>query len=196
MTRRVRKLFIVIAGRIVSVNVGVPRSVEWNFEKVTTGIFKEPVAGRLTARKLGLDGDKQADLRVHGGPEKALYAYPSEHYDYWRRELSRAAFPWGMFGENLTTQGLMEDTVRLGDEFRIGNAKVGVTQPRFPCYKLGIKFGAMAMVRKFQASGRSGFYLSVLEEGDVGAGDEVELTRRVPSNPTISEAFASQTTEG
>lgn len=162
---------------------------------MTTGIFKEPVAGRVTVRRLGLDGDKQADLRVHGGPEKAVYAYPSEHYEYWKTELGRQ-LSWGMFGENLTTQGLREDQVHLEDEFRIGSATLVVTQPRFPCYKLGIKFGTMEMVSRFQATGRSGFYLSVRKEGELQAGDQIELIRRNITSPTILEVFASERTEG
>jgi MOSC domain-containing protein YiiM len=181
-----------VAGRVVSVNVGLPRNVIWNSHNVSTGIFKEPIAGRVKVRRLGFDGDKQADLTVHGGPEKAVYAYPSEHYEFWRAELGRTSLPWGMFGENLTTQGLLEDMVRLRDEYRIGSATVVVTQPRFPCYKLGIRFGTMEMVSRFQASGRSGFYLSVLEEGEVGAGDTIELIRRETSYPTVSDDFAAE----
>ena len=181
-----------ITGRIISVNVGLPRDVEWNLQRITTGIFKESISGRTRARRLGLDGDKQVDLTVHGGPDKALYAYPSEHYDYWKTELSRPILPWGMFGENLTTQGLLEDTIRLGDEFRIGGSQVSVTQPRFPCYKLGIRFGTMEMVKRFQESTRSGFYLSVLKEGEIGPGDYIELIRRSASRPTITEVFVSE----
>ena len=184
-----------ISGRLISVNVGLPRDVEWYLRRVTTGIFKEPVSGRVIARRLGLDGDKQADLTVHGGPEKALYAYPSEHYDYWKTELARAVLPWGMFGENLTTQGLLEDAVRVGDEFRIGSAQVVVTKPRSPCYKLGIKFGTMEIVKRFQTSSRSGFYLSVLKEGEIEPGDNIELIRRNASNPTITEVFVSEAVE-
>jgi MOSC domain-containing protein YiiM len=179
----------------VSVNVGKVREVRWNNHDVTTGIFKEPVAGRVKVRRLGLDGDKQADLTVHGGPLKAVYGYPSEHYARWKVELSRESLPWGMFGENLTTGRLLEDTVRVGDEFRVGSAVLVVTQPRFPCYKLGIKFGAMEMVSRFQASGRSGFYFSVLKEGLVGAGDRIELIRSESSQPTISEVFSSEAEE-
>jgi MOSC domain-containing protein YiiM len=185
----------VVTGRVVSVNVGFPREVLWNLRKVSTGIFKEPVAGRVRVRRLGLVGDRQADLTVHGGPEKAVYAYPSEHYHYWRTELNRP-LPWGMFGENLTTEGLLEDAVHLGDKLRIGSAAMAVTRPRFPCYKLGIKFGSMNMVRRFQASGRSGFYLSVLEEGEIASGDEIEVISREESNPTISEVFTSEPAEG
>ncbi len=181
-----------VTGRVVSVNVGLPRNARWNNHNVTTGIFKEPVAGRVIMRSLGLHGDKQADLTVHGGPLKAVYAYPSEHYEFWKTTSHRTSLPWGMFGENLTTLGLLEDTVRLRDEYRVGSAKVMVTQPRFPCYKLGIKFGTMEMINRFQAGGRSGFYLSVMQEGEVGAGDGIELIRSDKSHPTISEAFTSK----
>jgi len=184
-----------VTGRVVSVNVGLPRNVLWNKQNVTTGIFKEPIAGRVLMRSLGLDGDKQADLTVHGGPLKAVYAYPSEHYVFWKTTLHRTSLPWGMFGENLTTQGLLEDAVRLRDEYRIGSARVIVTQPRFPCYKLGIKFGTMEMVSRFQANDRSGFYLSVVQEGEVEAGDAIELIRSDKSHPTISEAFKSKREE-
>ena len=182
--------------QVVSVNVGSCRQIIWNSRPLTIGIFKEPIAGRVRLGRLGFDGDKQADLTVHGGPEKAVYAYPSEHYDYWGRELGPPPLPWGMFGENLTTQGLREDEVRLGDEFRVGSATLAVTRPRFPCYKLGIKFGTMNMVKRFQASGRSGFYLSVLEEGEIVAGDKIQLIYRDSSSPTISEVFTSNPTEG
>ncbi len=185
-----------VMGHVVSVNLGTVRKVLWNHHNVTTGIFKEPVtAGRVRVRRLGLDGDNQADLTAHGGLEKAVYAYPSEHYDYWKAQLSRESLPWGMFGENLTTQGLLEDGVRLGDAFRIGSARLAVTRPRFPCSKLGIKFGTMEMLSRFQATGRSGFYLSVLEEGDVGAGDKIELISRDNSHSTISQVFRSEPTQ-
>ena len=158
--------------KILSVNVGLPREVFFRDEVVITGIFKEPVEGQVRLRKLNLDGDKQADLTVHGGPDKAIYAYPSEHYDYWLRELpGTATLPYGMFGENLTTQGLMEDAVNIGDQFQIGSsgsAKVIATQPRMPCYKLGVKFGRMDIIRRFLASGRPGIYFKVLREGEIG----------------------------
>src|SRR5438093_950138 len=153
--------------RVVSVNVSLPKTVEWRGRKVTTAIFKEPVEGRIRIRRTGLVGDRQADPSVHGGPTKAVYAYPSEHYPLWRRELGRADLPWGSFGENLTTEGLDERTLRVGDRLRVGSAVLEVTQPRMPCYKLGIRFGRLDMVRRFLASGRSGFYLAVHEEGDV-----------------------------
>jgi MOSC domain-containing protein YiiM len=176
-------------GRIISVNLGTLREMVWNGQNVRTGIFKEPVAGKVRVRTLGLEGDKQADLAVHGGAKKAVYAYPSEHYDFWKMELDRRALRWGIFGENLTTQGLLEDEVRVGDEYRIGSASVVVTQPRFPCYKLGIKFGSMEMVKRFQSASRSGFYISVKQEGDIGQGDGIELTHSDNTQPTIMDVF-------
>jgi len=143
-----------------------------NGEPVSTGIFKEPVAGRVMLRTLNLDGDRQADLAVHGGPLKAVYAYPSEHYDFWKRELPDMDLPWGMFGENFTTEGMLETEINIGDKFRIGLAEVMVTQPRMPCYKLGIRFGRTDIIKRFLASERSGLYFSVLKEGEVEAGDE------------------------
>ena len=179
-------------GRVVSVNVGLIRDVVWNDRSLSTGIFKEPVAGRVRVHTLGLEGDQQADLIAHGGPKKAVYAYPSEHYEFWKKELGRTSMMWGMFGENLTTQGLLEDATRLGDEYRVGSATVVVTAPRFPCYKLGNKFGTMEMVNRFEATGRSGFYLSVKQEGDVGVGDRIELISSDTSKPRISEVFSER----
>jgi len=161
--------------KIISVNVGLPRLVLRNDEPVSTGIFKEPIAGRVMVRTLNLDGDRQADLSVHGGPEKAIYLYPSEHYDFWKHELPDMDLSWGVFGENLTTTGLLETETNIGDKFRVGTAEVMVTQPRMPCYKLGIRFGRVDIIKRFLVSERSGFYLSVLKEGEVGAGDEFEL---------------------
>lgn len=173
--------------RVVSVNVSLPKTVEWRGRNVTTAIFKEAVEGRVRIRRTGLQGDRQADPSVHGGPAKAVYAYPSEHYPFWRRELERADLPWGAFGENLTTEGLQEGTIRVGDHLRIGSALLKVTQPRMPCYKLGIRFERMDMVRRFLASGRSGFYLAVLEEGDVAARDPIQLLVTDNHLPTISQ---------
>jgi len=158
--------------KIVSLNVGMPREVTWHGRTVSTGIFKEPVAGRVALRKLNLAGDGQADLTVHGGENKAVYCYPVEHYSYWSKELGRE-LPMGMFGENFTIEGLLENAVHLGDRFRVGSSEVVVTQPRLPCYKLGIRFGADDMVKRFLASGRTGFYLAVVHEGEAGAGDEL-----------------------
>jgi MOSC domain-containing protein YiiM len=163
------------AMKIISLNVGLPREVSWHGRIVTTGIFKEPVAGRVMMRTLNLDGDRQADLTVHGGEYKAVYCYPVEHYAYWKKELAGRELPMGVFGENLTTEGMLEYEVHLGDRFSVGSAEVIVTQPRLPCYKLGIRFGADDMVKRFLASGRTGLYLAVTREGKVGAGDEIKL---------------------
>ena len=156
-----------------------------NGEPVSTGIFKEPIAGRVMLRTLNLDGDRQADLSVHGGTEKAVYAYPSEHYAFWKHELPEMELPWGMFGENFTTTGLLETETNIGDRFRIGAAEVMVTQPRMPCYKLGIRFGRTDIIKRFLVSERSGFYFSVLKEGEVGAGDEFELMEKKASGVRV-----------
>ena len=150
-------------------------------------MFKKPVSGRIMLRSLNLDGDRQADLSVHGGPNKAVYAYPSEHYGYWRTEFPHMELPWGMFGENLTTEGLAEDDLHVGDRFKIGSCTVMVRQPRTPCYKLGVKFQRVDMLERFLLSGRSGFYLSVEEEGEVGNGDSLELVSRNADGITIAE---------
>ena len=164
--------------KLVSLNLGLPRDVIWKGKTVTTSIFKEPVDGRVTLRTLNLDGDRQSDLTVHGGVHKAVYAYPAEHYHDWRRELSGVELPWGMFGENFTVQGLLEDEINIGDRFRIGSAELTVAQPRLPCYKLAVKFGRDDIIKRFLDSGRTGFYFAVQEEGDVGAGDSIEPTSR------------------
>jgi len=171
--------------KIISVNVGLPRLVLQNGEPVSTGIFKEPVAGRVMMRTLNLDGDRQSDLSVHGGPEKAVYVYPSEHYEFWQRELPDMDLPWGVFGENFTTTGLLETEVNIGDKFRVGAAEVMVTQPRMPCYKLGIRFGRADIIKRFLLSERSGFYLSVLNEGEAGAGDEFQLLEKNASGVRV-----------
>jgi MOSC domain-containing protein YiiM len=173
--------------KIVSLNTGLPREVPWHGIKVTTGIYKQPVEGRVTLRTLNLDGDRQADLTVHGGAYKAVYCYPLVHYDYWTRELPHRDLPMAIFGENFTTDGLLEDSVYVGDRFSIGSAEVVVTQPRLPCYKLGIRFESDDMVRRFLASGRTGFYLGVTREGEVGAGDEIKVIARDPNAVPVSE---------
>ena len=171
--------------KILSLNVGRPRLVMRNGEPVSTGIFKEPVTDRVMLRTLNLDGDRQADLSVHGGPEKAVYIYPSEHYPFWKRELPDMDLSWGMFGENFTTTGLLETEINIGDKFRIGSAEVMVTQPRMPCYKLGIRFGRTDILKRFLLSERTGFYVSVLKEGKVGAGDEFEVIEKNASGVTV-----------
>jgi MOSC domain-containing protein YiiM len=173
--------------KIVSLNVGLPREVLWHGRSVTTGIYKEPVAGRVALRKLNLDGDRQADLAVHGGEYKAVYCYPVEHYAYWNKELPGRELPMGMFGENFTTSGLNENEVHLGDRFAAGSAEAVVTQPRLPCYKLGVRFGSDDMVKRFLASGRGGFYLAVTNEGEVGAGDEIKVISRDANAVPVSE---------
>ena len=173
--------------KVISLNVGRPRLVVWDGQTVSTGIYKAPAEGRRMLRALNLDGDRQADLSVHGGPAKAAYAYPSEHYGYWRDELPGTELPWGAFGENFTTEGLDESSVNVGDRFRVGAAEVTVTQPRMPCYKLGIKFGRSDIVKRFLASGRVGFYFSVQREGEVGAGDPIELIGRDGNGVTIAD---------
>ena len=173
--------------KLISVSVGLPREVTWHGKSVTTGIFKQAVDGRVALRKLDLDGDRQADLRVHGGEDKAVYCYPLEHYDYWRRELPGHALPPGSFGENFTTEGFLEDYVYIGDQFSVGSAQVVVTQPRLPCYKLGIKFQSDEMVKRFLTSARTGFYLRVTREGEVGAGDEIKVIARDSNAVPVSE---------
>jgi MOSC domain-containing protein YiiM len=159
--------------KIVSLNVGLPREVIWHGQPVTTGIFKSPTSERVRLRTLNLDGDRQADLTVHGGEHKAVYCYPVEHYTYWQKKLPGRDLPLGVFGENFTTKGMLEQDVHLGDRFAINDAEVVVTQPRLPCYKLGIRFQADDMVKKFLASLRIGFYVAVTREGSVASGDEM-----------------------
>ena len=172
--------------KLISLNIALPSIVEWNGDPVATGIFKEPVQGPVMLRRLNLDGDRQADLSVHGGVSKAVYAYPSEHYEFWKKELPDMELLYGMFGENFTTEGMLEGEVLVGDRFRVGDAELMVTEPRLPCYKLGIKFGRADIIRKFLQSRRSGFYFAVLQEGAVKAGDEIELINRDANNIAIA----------
>ena len=175
--------------KLISVQVGVPRTVLLEGGEVSTGIFKTPVQKRIQMRALNLEGDRQADLSVHGGRDKAVYAYPSEHYAYWKKELPGVELPWGSFGENLTTQGLLEGDVFLGDRFAIADAEVVVTQPRIPCFKLNLKFQRDDMAKRFLASLRSGFYFRVLREGEIGAGDEIARIHQDENRVTISDAL-------
>ena len=181
--------------KLISVNVGLPRVVMSNGEPVSTGIFKGPLPGRMILRTLNLDGDRQADLSVHGGPSKAVYVYPSEHYDYWRHELPEIKLPWGMFGENFTTAGLFESELNIGDKFQVGSAVVMVTEPRMPCYKLGIRFGRSDMIKRFLASERTGFYFAVLQEGEVGADDRIELIEGSKRNVKVRDITQLYTRE-
>lgn len=173
--------------RILSVNISLPREIDYGGQKISTGIFKEPIEGRITLRTLNLDGDRQADLSVHGGPDKAVYAYPVEHYEYWHSVFPDLVMPNGMFGENLTVEGLIESEISVGDVFRIGSATVIATQPRMPCYKLGVKFGRMDVIKKFLASGRSGIYFKVSKEGEVATGDTIHQITKDPNQITISD---------
>jgi MOSC domain-containing protein YiiM len=173
--------------KVVSVNCGLPREVTWHGRSVTTGIYKKPIRDRVVLRTLNLDGDRQADLKVHGGGAKAVYCYPLSHYDYWKGQLPGRELPIAVFGENFTTDGLSEDSVHLGDRFSIGSAEVAATQPRLPCYKLGIRFESDDMVKRFFESRRTGFYFAVTREGEVGAGDEIRVISRDPNAVPVSE---------
>jgi MOSC domain-containing protein YiiM len=173
--------------KLISLNVGRPRLIIYKGDAISTGIFKEPVSGPVRLRTLNLDGDRQADLTVHGGPYKAVYGYPSEHYEFWRKELPSADLPWGAFGENFTTEGVSEADLHIGDRVQMGDAILMVRQPRMPCFKLAAKFERDDMVQRFQHSGRSGFYFSVEREGTVTGGDSIELLSREPHAITISE---------
>jgi MOSC domain-containing protein YiiM len=173
--------------KLISLNVGRPRLIVYNGTTIDTGIFKNPVSAPIQLRTLNLDGDRQADLTVHGGPYKAVYAYPSEHYPFWRNELPELEFPSGMFGENFTTSGLSEDELHVGDRFQIGSSIIMVRQPRMPCYKLAAKFRRDDIIDRFLVSGRSGFYFSVEQEGQVAPGDSFELLSREQQGITIAE---------
>ena len=173
--------------QIISLNVGLPRDVLWHGRTVTTGIYKKPVDGRVAVRTLNLDGDRQADLTAHGGEYKAVYCYPVEHYAFWKKELPGGDITTAIFGENFTTEGLEENTVHLGDRFAIGSAEFVVTQPRLPCYKLGVRFGSDDMVKHFLVSGRFGFYCAVTREGEVGAGDGIKRIAQDPNAVPVSE---------
>ena len=181
--------------KVVAISVGRPREVQWRGRKVQTSIFKTPVSHRVYVKRDNIEGDQQSDLSVHGGLEKAVYAYPAEHYTYWRRELPDAQLLWGAFGENFTTEGLLEDEVWIGDRYRVGTAELVVTQPRMPCYKLAIRFEQAEMVKRFLQSRRSGFYLAVAREGEAGAGDAIERFARDERRLTVAEVVALYATD-
>jgi MOSC domain-containing protein YiiM len=172
---------------LVSVNVGKPREIVWDDRVVLTSIWKTPVFGPVAVTRLNIAGDRQSDLRVHGGVNKAVYAYPSEHYAFWRRELPDADLPWGAFGENFTTEGLLDDVLQIGDRLRAGTAELVVTQPRLPCFKLAARFNRLDMIKRFTRAGRPGFYLSVAREGTVAAGDEVTIVSRAERSLTVRD---------
>ncbi len=181
--------------KIVSVNVGRPREIDWKGKTIRTSIFKEPVQGRVRLEALNFVGDEQADLSVHGGPQKAVYGYASEHYDFWQQELPGVHLSWGAFGENLTTEGLLEEEINIGNRYQLGSAVVMVTQPRIPCYKLGVRFGRDDIVKRFLKSGRPGFYFSVIQEGEVGAGDALELVYREAADVTVADILRLYVTD-
>jgi MOSC domain-containing protein YiiM len=181
---------------LLSINVGGPREVQWRKKTVLTSIFKAPVSGRIRVNRLNLVGDQQSDLTVHGGVDKAVYVYPSEHYEYWREQLPDFPLPWGAFGENFTSEGLLEDAIRIGDRLRIGTAEFAVTQPRMPCFKLGIRFDRADMVKRFLQSGRSGFYLSVSQEGEVTAGDTVTFIARDEHAVSVADVVSLYAADG
>jgi len=181
--------------RIVSINVGLPREIQWGGKTVWTSIFKVPVTGPVRVERLNVDGDQQSDLTVHGGVDKAVYAYPAEHYEFWREQLPGVDLPWGVFGENFTTEGLLEDTVQIGDKLQAGSAEFVVTQPRMPCFKLGVRFGRPDMVKRFLHSGRTGFYLAVAREGEVAASDVVTLVARNDHAITVADIVGLYTAD-
>ncbi len=184
--------------KILSLNVGMPREVEWQGRTVLTSIYKSPVESRVHVDRLNIAGDQQSDLTVHGGFEKAVYAYPAEHYPLWREEDPGLDLPWGAFGENLTTEGLSEETVHIGDRLRIGSAEFLVTQPRMPCFKLAIRLDRPNIGKPMLKSRRTGFYLSVLREGEIAAGDPIEIVDRGERDEhevTVSEIVSLYTTE-
>ncbi|MDY3562001.1 MOSC domain-containing protein [Gemmata sp. JC673] len=180
--------------KVLALSVGGPRGVEWNGGTVRTSIFKTPTERRLRVSALNIEGDQQSDLSVHGGVEKAVYVYPGEHYPLWQKDLADADLSGAAFGENLTTEGLTED-VRIGDRFRIGTAEFVVTQPRMPCFKLGIKFGRQDVLRRMLKTGRTGFYFSVAVEGEIGAGDAIELVQESQDELTVSDVVRLFTVE-
>ncbi len=181
--------------KVLSINVGLPREVQWKGRTVSTAIFKEPVSGPVELRQLNFEGDRQADLSVHGGPTKAVYAYPSEHYPFWRSELPEMQLDWGMFGENLTSEGLDEESIHVGDVFKLGTAQLVVTEPRMPCFKLTIRFEREDIVKRFLQSQRSGIYFGVMQEGSVQAGDQFELVSTDPQRLRIADVTRLYTTE-
>jgi MOSC domain-containing protein YiiM len=173
--------------KIVSINTGSPREIFHKGRLIHTGIFKAPIEGRVRVTALNIAGDQQADLSVHGGPNKAVYAYPAEHYEFWRQELPDMNLSWGAFGENLTTEGLLEKELNIGDRLCVGSVELVVTQPRLPCYKLGIKFNRDDMVKRFLKSRRTGFYFAVSREGEIGAGDTMQFLSRNPNSLSVAD---------
>jgi MOSC domain-containing protein YiiM len=175
---------------LVSVNVGLPREVTYRTRTYPTSIFKDPVAGRVAVGRLNLEGDRQGNPQTHGGPDMAVYVYSRDCYAFWEKDLGIDPLACGAFGENLTVTGMADHEVSIGDVFRIGSARFQVTEPRRPCHKLAMKFDDPNLPRRFFESGRLGFYFRVLDEGDVGAGDEITCEARDPASLTIAEVAA------
>ena len=176
--------------RLLSLNVGLPRDVSWQGRTVHTGIWKEPVQGRRMVRRLNIDGDGQGDLAGHGGEHRAVFVYQIESYRYWQNQLGRTDFTHGEFGENFTVEGLPDDEVCIGDRYRVGSALFEVTQPRVTCYRVGIRMNEPQMAALLVSHGRPGFYFRVLEEGEVGAGDEIVRVMQGPEGMTVAEVDA------
>lgn len=172
--------------KVLSTNIGQPREVLWQGRRVMTGIYKVPVDA-IRIRKFFVEGDNVSDLQVHGGEWKAVYGYASEHYEFWRKEFPQMSLPPGMFGENLTTEGLFENEMMIDSVYRIGTALLQVTEPRMPCYKLGIKFGRVDIIKRFMKSRKSGFYFTVLEEGKVKPGDRITLEQPGDKNYSVQD---------
>ncbi len=173
--------------KLLSVNLGLPREIFHEGRMIRTGIYKTPVKGPVRVSALNIDGDQQADLTVHGGPSKAIYVYPSEHYDFWRKELPEVELTWGSFGENLSTEGLLEKDLNIGDHLCVGSVELAVTEPRLPCYKLGVKFSRDDMVKRFLKSRRTGFYCAVLREGVINVGDAIHYLSREENRVTVAD---------
>ena len=174
---------------LLSVNIAQPRPIVFQGRQVMTAIFKQPIEGRRAVHSLGVEGDAQADLNAHGGKDKAVYGYPQEHYGYWQDQLGAEPFPYGQFGENFTVSGLLEDDLQIGDILEIGSTTLQVSQPRVPCFKLGVRMGDQSFLKTFLHSLRVGFYLRVLSEGHVEAGDPIKHTRSSTPSITVRDLF-------
>jgi MOSC domain-containing protein YiiM len=176
--------------KIISTNIGRIREVEWRGRKITTGIFKESVDEPLFLGKRGVNRDEVADLKVHGGSDKACYLYSADHYEYWKSQFPDASWKWGIFGENLTVKRLDEGKIKIGDTYRVGTAVIQVSQPRLPCYKLGIRFGNAGIVKKFLNAPFPGVYTRVVDEGYVRTGDKMHLVKENREGMTVREVYS------
>ena len=176
--------------KIISTNIGRIREVNWKGRKIVTGIFKEPVHEALFLGKRGVNKDEVADQKVHGGSDKACYLYSADCYPFWKEKSPDKKWNWGIFGENLTVEGLDEGNIRIGDIYKIGEAKVQVSQPRLPCYKLGMRFDSSTIVKEFLKSPYPGVYIRIIEEGLVKTGDRMELIESNTSGMTVREVYS------